>query len=225
MLRRGGLRWATVLSLALGFVWPSLVEAQIPKLEITPYLGYRFGGGLKAGAVNQPTLPGLEDLNYTDGLNLGLSIAWRIKNGFLLEVFGERMDTRLELDKGSDQSDFPVFDLYMYYVHLGINYEVNDAYEQKLRPIAGVSLGAQIQNPSGSERSAEARVSVGILLGVKYFPGDTWGVRVHGRFMTSYLAPSDRTFCNEDLTECYRIPETTFMTQMDISAGLIVPIY
>ena len=219
------LRWATALGLALAIVAPTLAEAQIPKFEITPYLGYRFGGGLKAGTVNQPTLPGLENLDYRDGLNLGLSLAWRIKNGFLLELFGEGMDTRLELEQESGQPDFPVFDLYMYYVHVGINYEVGDAYEQKLRPIAGISLGAQIKNPAGDERSAEARISVGISLGAKYFPGDKWGVRVHGRFMTSYLAPNDRTFCNEDQTVCYIIPETTFMTQLDISAGLIFPIY
>jgi len=224
MLTRGRLRWAIGVVFAALFLTPSSVEAQVPEFEISGYAGYRFGGGIKAGAVNQPTLPGLEDLNYTDGLNLGLSVAWRIKNGFLLEVFGERMDTRLELDSDTDQPSFPVFDLYMYYVHVGINYEVNDSYESKLRPIAGVSLGAQIQDPSG-DQATEARVSVGILLGAKYFPGDRFGVRLHGRFLTSYLAPSDRTFCNEDMTTCYRIPETTFMTQLDISAGLIFPIY
>ncbi len=63
-----------------------------------------------------------------------------------------------------------------------------------------------------------------ITLGAKYFPSDGFGVRLHGRIMTTYLVPNDRIFCASDGT-CYRVPETTYMTQIDIAGGVIIPIY
>lgn len=199
-----------------------LAWAQPARFEISPYAGFRFGGGLKAGTVNQPTLPQLEDLNFSDGLNLGLAGTIRLHEGILLELFGERMSSRLELQNPSDTSTFPGFDVGLWYLHAGVDWEVNNSFESPLRPLVGISLGATVLNPGG-DLSSEARFSVGIMLGVKYFPGDTWGLRLHGRFMTTYLAENGAVFESADGSATYTIPETTYMTQVDLSAGVVIP--
>lgn len=195
--------------------------AQPARFEVSPYLGYRFGGGLQAGTVNQPTLPGLEDLGFKNNLNLGLSGTVRLHRGILAEVFGERMSSGLEVDEGSTQPNFPQLDLTLWYLHAGVNWEVNNSEESQLRPLVGVSVGTTVMDPT-DERASEARFSIGILLGVKYFPGDTWGVRLHGRFMSTYLAEGSSLF-QDASGDVYTIPETTYMTQFDFSAGLVFP--
>ena len=199
-----------------GTVW-----AQPARFEVSPYLGYRFGGGLQAGTVNQPTLPGLEDLGFKNNLNLGLSGTIRLHKGILAEVYGERMSSGLEVDEGTAQPNFPELDLALWYLHAGVNWEVNKSEESQLRPLVGLSVGTTIMDPS-DDRASEARFSIGILLGVKYFPGDTWGVRLHGRFMSTYLAEGSNLFQDAN-GDVYTVPETTYMTQFDFSAGLVFP--
>lgn len=209
---------------ALACVWllcAASAAAQPAPFEISPYLGFRFGGGLQSGAVNQPTLPGLEDLRFNEGLNLGLSSTVRAHEGILVEVFGEHLSSRLESD-GDTSALAPELDVSLWYLHAGVNWEANQSHESQLRPLVGVSLGTTLLDPEG-DRATEARFSVGILLGVKYFPGDTFGFRLHGRFLSTYLAEGSNLFQAADGT-VYTIPETTYMSQFDISAGLVFPL-
>jgi hypothetical protein len=206
----------------IALVGPATTLAQPARFEVSPYLGYRFGGGLKAGTVNQPTLPGLEDLQFSDGLNLGLSGTIRAHEGILVEVFGERMSSNLNLKDNDSAASLPGLDVGLWYLHAGVNWEVNNSYEAPLRPLVGVSVGATVLDPDG-DRSSEARLSVGILLGVKYFPGDTFGFRLHGRFLTTYLAENGAVFQSADGSTTYTIPESTYMSQFDISAGVVIP--
>lgn len=218
-------RLAALAGLVAGlWLWTAVpVSAQSARFEISPYLGYRFGGNLHAGTVNQPTLPGLEDLTFKEGLNLGLAGTVRLHEGILMEVFGERMGSKLEVENDTSQTAWPPIDVDIWYVHAGVNWEVNNSYEAPLRPLVGISLGATVLDPGESDRSSEARFSVGILLGVKYFPGDTFGFRLHGRFLTTYLANGGTLFESAD-GSTYTIPETTYMSQFDISAGVVFPI-
>ncbi len=213
--------WIGPATLACILACTEGASAQPSRFELSPYLGYRFGGGLQAGTVNQPTPTGLEDLSFNEGLNLGLAGTVRLHEGILLEVSGERMGSRLELDDTAGAPAFPELDVALWYAHAGVNWEVNNSYESQLRPLVGVSLGATVLDPEG-DHASEARFSVGILLGVKYFPGDTFGFRLHGRFMSTYLAEGSNLIQASDGT-VYTIPETTYMSQFDISAGLVFP--
>lgn len=213
---------ATGVAALLTLVGTATALAQTARFEVAPYLGYRFGGGLKAGTVNQPTLPGLEELQFSDGLNLGLSGSIRAHEGILIEVFGERMSSNLNLKSGGNTGNVPGLDVGLWYLHAGVNWEVNNSYESPLRPLVGLSVGATVLDPEG-DRSSEARISVGLLLGVKYFPGDSFGFRLHGRFLTTYLAENNTVFQSADGSTTYTIPESTYMAQIDLSAGVIIP--
>ena len=220
------LRRPAALAGLVGGLWlwtAAPVSAQPARFEISPYLGYRFGGNLHAGTVNQPTLPGLEDLAFKEALNLGLAGTVRLHEGILMEVFGERMGSKLEVENDTSQTAWPPMDVDIWYLHAGVNWEVNNSYEAPLRPLVGISLGATVLDPGESDRSSETRLSVGILLGVKYFPGDSFGFRLHGRFLTTYLADGGTIFESAD-GSAYTIPETTYMSQFDISAGVVFPI-
>lgn len=195
--------------------------AQSANFEISPYLGYRFGGALNSGTVNQPTLPTLEDLDFTDGLNLGLSGTVRAHRGVLVEVFGERMSSSLKADS-DNQATSPELDVALWYLHAGVNWEVNNSHESQLRPLVGLTIGATLLDPEG-DRATEARFSFGLLMGVKYFPGDKFGFRVHGRYLSTYLSEGSNLFQASDGT-VYTIPETTYMAQFDISAGVVFPL-
>ena len=195
------------------------IQAQMPNLEITPYVGFRFGGGLKAGTVNQSTLP-VDELSFSAAPLLGLAANFRLIPGLQLELFGERMASTLESDLSG--SPFPPTDYHLWYLHAGVLYEVNKSYQYPIRPLVGITAGTTLLDPR-NDAATVARFSVAILLGVKYFPSHKIGLRVHGRLMTTNLFPDDEFYCNDGT--CYRISERTYMTQIDISAGVIIPIY
>jgi len=173
--------------------------------------------------ITPPTAIAGEDLEIDDGFNFGLITDITLVPGVQLELIAERQSTGMQVDSVGVQK-IPLFDLYLYYLHGGVIWEVNRSYENKLRPLAGISAGATVFDPKGGDRPSEARFSVGILLGLKYFPGDRFGLRAQTRLMSTYMSKGENLFCNDN-GECYTIPETSYMTQIDISGGIIVPIW
>jgi len=220
MIGSRGAFTAAVVAVAIA-AGASTSVAQLPRVEITPYAGFRFGGGLKAGTVNQEQFP-VDNLSFSSGLMLGTAVDIRLIPGLQLELFGERMSSRLESDLSG--SPFPATDYDLWYLHAGVLWEVNKSYQYPIRPLVGITAGTTILDPDSDAKSV-ARFSVGILLGVKYFPSRDIGIRLHGRLLTTNLFPDDEFFCSEELQVCYRISERTYMTQIDLSLGVIIPIY
>ena len=217
--RLGFVTLATLLVLGM----PVAAWAQATQFEITPFLGFRFGGGFKAGTVNQPTLPALQDLKIKEGFNYGLIVDITLVEGLQLEFWGERQNTTLEIKDGGAADTLGALDLNLYYAHAGVLWEVNRSYERPLRPIVGLTLGVTVMNPKDVGRSTETRFSIGLVGGVKYFPGDAIGFRLQTRIVGTYLADNNSIFCVDQ--SCYTIPETAYMVQLDISGGVIIPVF
>jgi hypothetical protein len=212
-----------VLALLVAIATPACTWAQATQFEITPFVGFRFGGGFKAGTVNQPTLPALQELKIKEGFNYGLIVDITLVEGLQLEFWGERQNTTLEVKDGGAADTLGALDLNLYYAHAGVLWEVNKSYERPLRPIVGLTIGATFMNPKEVGRSTETRFSISLVGGIKYFPGDAIGFRLQTRIVGTYLADNNSIFCVGE--SCYTIPETAYMVQLDISGGVIIPVF
>ncbi|UCD23778.1 MAG: hypothetical protein JSW51_12190, partial [Gemmatimonadota bacterium] len=76
--------------------------------------------------------------------------------------------------------------------------------------------------PDGDAES-ELRGSLGLVLGVKTFFNDYWGVRLEGRYFGTFLKSSESLFCSPPGSDnCYSYPSSIFMRQLDLTAGAVL---
>ena len=90
--------------------------------------------------------------------------------------------------------------------------------------IAVVGLfGYRIMTFQSLETNEKLVQEVTMLLQHEYFPGDVVGFRLQTRIVGTYLADNNSIFCVGE--SCYTIPETAYMVQLDISGGVIIPVF
>ena len=98
------------------------------EVEVTPFVGYQFGGGFS-------TRDG--DLTIDPNANLGLVISWRTRHDGLIEFLYSRQATTLEADGIFESGD--LFDLNVEYLHFGGLWEIKT---ERTRPILGLTVGS-----------------------------------------------------------------------------------
>jgi hypothetical protein len=177
------------------------------RFEVTPFSGYRFGGGFKdVSSSTGDILVG--DLDISNALNLGLVADVALGETIMLELLFDRQDTELT------NRDEPVLDSKVNYYHIGLLFRGRS----KVEPFFGVTTGAT-HFQAADDVEDELRGSMGLVLGGRTFFNDLVGLRFQSRFMVTYMGSNDQTFC--DPLGCYSQLSDTIMRQIDLSAGVI----
>ncbi len=203
MLRR-------VLTLVLVAVaLPAVAAAQ--RFEVTPFVGYRIGGGLQDFDFEQDSF----DFQDTESLGVALSIA--LREGVFLEILYSGQETTLE-DESGFQGDQPLFDLDVDYWHIGGLYEFDTG--QAFKPFVVGTLGVTEFDPQPAGISGETRFSIGIGGGAKMMFGENVGFRFEGRGFTTFVNSNTQVFC--DPFRCYGYSSGTYMWQFEGRVGLIL---
>jgi len=165
-----------VMMLSFGFN-----ELSAQNFEVTPYGGYFFAGKL---VVREG------DLNIKNGGNYGISFAYAIQPGIQVELWYNRLDTRLVLKDYATRVEEELFELGVNYFQLGGIYEAQKLEHGAL--FTTFSLGATLFSPkSGSyiiddiEYIAEDdwRFSIALGGGLKHYLSDKIGLRIQLRLM------------------------------------------
>ena len=191
------------------------VQAQT--IEITPMVGYRFGGSLEAapgsGAGNQSSV----DLVLDDAAAFGVQLGYRVGEGEIELVYA-RQNTRLQtadLFTGA-----PVFDLALETWQIGGTYLFGDD-DARARPFVAVGLGITRLLPEPSGLSDETRFSASFGAGVKLWLGRHVGIRLEGRGFFTVLDSDSRTFCG-GAGGCVIRTTGSELSQAEARAGLIL---
>lgn len=178
------------------------------RFEITPFAGYRFGGGFKdVSSSAGDILAG--QLDVKSAVNLGVVASVALGSSLKLELSFDRQDT--ELSEGGTY----LFDTKVNYYHAGLMFHGHT----KVEPFFAVTTGATHFQPSG-DREREYRGSLGLIVGGRTFFSRSVGVRFQSRFVGTYMGSNDQSFCSP--SQCYAQLSDTYFRQIDFSAGLIL---
>jgi opacity protein-like surface antigen len=176
------------------------IEAQ--QIEITPFVGYQFGGELEEVA-DEPITRDLEQ-SPTWGLMLDFSVTSLDQ----VELYYSRQGT--DLNRGVDSAVGVTID------HFQIGAIHQYAPNRPINPYIGISLGASKFVVAGD---SDTRFSGSLSGGVKMVVSDHLGFRFDGRVFGISTGSSPIT-CSDEL--CIGYPDTSIIWQYTINAGVMI---
>ena len=176
------------------------VEAQ--RIEITPFVGYQFGGELEEIGDTTTTLK--LDQSFTWGLMLDYEIPDFGQVELYYSTQGTDLDRGIESAVGVTIDHFQIGVIHLYTPNRPIN------------PYIGITLGVSRFEISGD---SDSRFSGAIIGGMEVLFSDHLGFRLDGRVF-GISTGSNPITCSEEL--CIDYPDTSIIWQYTVNAGLII---
>jgi hypothetical protein len=194
---------------------PSAARSQT--IEITPVVGYRFGGSVEAASGSGSGSQSSVELEVDDAAAFGVQLGYRIGEGEI-ELLYARQETQLQT--AALFTGAPVFDLALETWQIGGSYLFGDD-DARARPFVAVGLGLTRLLPEPSGLSDETRFSASFGAGVKLWLGRHFGIRLEGRGFFTVLDSDSRTFCGS-ASGCVIHTTGSELSQAEARAGLIL---
>jgi opacity protein-like surface antigen len=180
---------------------PSVTEAR--EFEITPFIGYQFGGDVSTFYQNQ-----YQDVSIDSSENFGLMLNLGLSEMIQLELLYNTQDTTANAQRFDDS-----LGLNIDYWQLSMLWGFSP--ESQINPYVVFGIGGTWLRPDGFDSTSKFSGNIGG--GVKIFFSDSIGVRLEGRFYGTYIN-STTSYC--DPFWCYGYNNSLY--QFDVSAGLII---
>ncbi len=169
-------RWVLAVALVMvGLPLAALAEG-LPRVEITPFFGYRFGGGLEDAETGEDFE--LDDSAYSGGL-----LDLRLGEATQLELYYSRQETELQSEEGLFYAR-TLCDLDIEYYHVGGTYVFT---EGPWQPFVVGTVGATHIDPDATGSDSLTRFSLGLGGGVRFFPTPHLGLYLAGRCLFTFL--------------------------------------
>ena len=206
---------ARLLTASLLLLAPATARTQT--VEITPVVGYRFGGSFTAGIGTGPQ-GDFASYEIDDAASFGAHLGFRVSRDGEIEVLYARQNTRVST--GGLFMGTPVFDLALESWQAGGNYLFAEE-DARVRPYIGMGLGVTRLLPGPADLSEETRFSASFAAGAKIWLGRHVGLRVEGRGFFTFLGGSHQSFCQTG-QGCQVHAEGSEISQGDATAGLVL---
>lgn len=180
MTRYGLLALTLVLTLGSTPAWAQ------HKAEITPFIGYQFGGSIQ-------TFNG--DLKIEADMNYGATLDITLRRGSQIELGYNRQDTNLKFVPFLGSIEKVPMSVEYFQIG-GLGYVERGA----AQPFAKFTLGVTHYNPDarnigGRTIDDEWRFSVALGAGVKTFPSQRVGLRLEGNLLGTFLDSGGGIWC------------------------------
>ena len=151
------------------------------KIEITPLIGYQFGGRVKFYEG---------EFKMDNNMNFGVDVNFLVRQNHRFEISYSIMKTQAHFRPyNTFVGDYKLWDgdVNIHYLLIGSHSELPVG--EKLTLFGGVSLGASILGVSEPGISDVWRFGLGVTGGMKIAVSDRIGIRLQGRFlMPMYFA-------------------------------------
>ena len=181
-------------------------------VEITPFAGYRFGGGFTDLTTSGSSVR--RNIAIDQGVSFCLVVDVPLSETFQFEFLFDRQDSQLVGLETSGTED-PLFDAKVNYYHAGFLIHGRSVFH----PFFAITTGAtHFQTPD--EVDDEIRTSMGLAVGGKTRFNERIGARLQARFVGTYIGSNDQLLCGSP-SGCYTKLNDTIMRQLDLSGGVI----
>lgn len=161
--------------------------------ELTPLVGYRYGGTLFASESNLFD----RDVDVASHMNYGVNFGIPIADQFKLELMVNRQDTHFTNGSGLFEPNDNLGRFHVTYYHAGVS--IPFAISRNAEPYIIVSAGVANLDPEVSGVSADNRFSASGGIGVKVPISRGAGVRFEARGYFTSLGNS-----NDNCSRCFR---------------------
>ena len=143
--------------------------------ELTPFIGYRYGGTLYADQTGLAEDVKAES-NANVGVNFGIPLGY---SGFKLELMANHQKTHLTAGSGLFSPNDRIADFDVTYYHAGL--VIPFAQSRAVTPYVIVSAGIATLDPDIPDTSSESRFSASGGIGVKVPINRNFGIRAEAR--------------------------------------------
>ncbi len=179
--------------------------------EVTPLVGYRFGGDFEASkddvSINPPV-----NIKLSEDVSYGLLLAWNVdskRQGEFL-INHNKSQFSQEID-----SLFSNNNLSVTYAHIGGNVPISDGYVPFY--VTG-GLGLTHLAPEDSMLDDETRFSMNVGLAAKIPVTENLSFRFGGRVYATFFNSDSAIFCNDDA--CAISISSDLWIQSEVNAGI-----
>ena len=183
-------------------------DAAAQGFELTPFLGYRFGGGFE-------DVDGSPSVDIENDMSYGLLLGWDMDGESTFEVFYSLQQT--SLDPQAPLTSGLTFDLDVHTLEFGGTFHFEDG---KVRPFVAGGLGYTLFEPGASGVDSEGGITLGLGGGVKFLPSDRVGFRLEGRGHLTFLADNGQLFCTNG--GCILQAEGSMLFQFEVLSGVVI---
>ena len=205
-----------LLAVASAFSGAAPARAQnleIQGLEVTPFIGGRFGGTFDV----QPAGLAETRASLQDSVSYGVGAGFRFDDFSLIEFRWTRASSALRLDTGVAINPLaaPTVDVTLNQFHGDFTREFPLDEVHALRPFLMASVGA---THLGSVSNGFTRFSFGIGTGLKVAVNSKLGIRVEARWLPIWVQPEVSTFaCG--FGGCVAVLSGRLTQQFEVTAG------
>lgn len=197
---------------------PVTKASRDPVIEITPTVGWRWGGTTSESVTSY-----IEKIGVPNSLSWGLTIEYVITPWGSLEALWSHQNTTLtaQFTAGTIGYDDKLSHLNVDTFQIGGMWMSGDA-SNKARLYFDVLFGATVLTPSPGFNSIW-RFSASVGGGIKYYFADHFGLRAGARWMPVYInsSASGGSTC-DPVYGCYTWYGTNYLNQGDAYGGLIL---
>jgi hypothetical protein len=181
------------------------------RFELTPFVGYRWGADFD---VQDPDNV-FRSLQIDDSGAYGLIFDFNLGEQGQLEFLWNRQETQLQGRTRQGNTRVDITDMDVDYWHVGGNFLFGDDLDDT-RGFLNFLLGATHYSPDGF--SSETQFSFSFGGGAKFYFSETVGIRVQGRFISTYINSTSQWWCNFG---CYTVSVGNYVVQAEVDVGLI----
>jgi len=184
--------------------------ARAQKVEITPFYGYTFGGGLDV-VRGRLSIPASGAFGFTFDV--------RVSDDVMFEFLYSRQDTELKFQPGGVGAKEELFDMAVEYYHGGGLIEFGD---EQVRPYVALGAGVTRFAPKPEGVNTEWRFSASFGGGVKILPSEHIGFRFEGRILVPFYGSGFAIGCGAP-GGCYTgVSGFATTLQGNVNGGLII---
>jgi hypothetical protein len=183
-------------------VLAAAAQAEAQQIEITPFVGYQFGGELEE--IDDEPITRKLDQSPTWGLMLDVGITYLDQLEFYYSSQGTDLNRGVEQAVGVTIDHFQIGAIHQY------------APSRPINPYIGISLGASKFVVGGD---SDTRFSGSLSGGVKMVVSDHLGFRFDARVFGISTGTNPIT-CSDEF--CIGYPDTSIIWQYTINAGVMI---
>jgi hypothetical protein len=213
----------TLLTAMVGAL-AGVASAQDARVELSGTYGWTWSDGVTG--TTAVTVPGVGTFDRVDpkdssswGLRLGLLAGENSEIGFLFN------QQSTELDLGGTTSvklgDLKVYNYHGYYAY---NFGDRDAAARPyiLIGLGATQYGALTVDVAGTQQEVggDTQFSGTGALGLKIFPGRSFGIRLEGRWTPTYIKSDAEGWWCDPYYGCYVVGDAQYSNQFELSGGI-----